>query len=417
MSVRASRARDDVALARIALGAIALHVADDAFFEPNPGTSAVDHVTPGLTSLVLVLAAAALFDRVRPGIRATIALLGGFFGLLVATEAVHASTSVGASGDDFTGLAAIPAGLLLLALGGRTLWISRRRGGRARWRYGRRLLLSAGAFVGALLVLFPVAVAYVVTHTARTQVPRADLGAPYRNVAFKTSDGLVLKGWYIASRNGAAVVSIPGRGSSQKRAKLLARHGYGVLVYDRRGEGESEGDPNAFGWHGERDVDAAVAYLRTRPDVDAHRIGGIGLSVGGEMLIAAAAHSNGLRAIVTEGASGRSVRDDLANPDRAWGEIIGTTIASAATAAFTGQMPPTDLRRLVPSISAATFFIYGARGQPAEGPANKAFYAAARGPKHLWQVPGAGHIGGTEARPLEYEQRVVAFFDRELLGH
>ena len=66
---------------------------------------------------------------------------------------------------------------------------------------------------------------------------------------------------------------------------MLVRHGYGVLLFDRRGEGASEGDPNTFGWHGERDLHAAAAYLRSRSDVDPERIGGIGLSVGGEMLI------------------------------------------------------------------------------------------------------------------------------------
>ena len=33
---------------------------------------------------------------------------------------------------------------------------------------------------------------------------------------------------------------------------MLARHGYGVLLFDRRGEGESEGDPNGFGWQGSK---------------------------------------------------------------------------------------------------------------------------------------------------------------------
>jgi hypothetical protein len=31
-------------------------------------------------------------------------------------------------------------------------------------------------------------------------------------------------------------------------------------------------------------------------------------------------------------------------------------------------------------------------------------------------VPGAGHTGGIEARPAEYERRVVGFFDDALLG-
>ena len=127
---------------------------------------------------------------------------------------------------------------------------------------------SASRVFAVMAVLIPVAIAYVVTHAARAEVPPANLGASYEEVAFTTSDGLRLKGWYIPSRNGAAVISFPGRASSQKRAKLLANHGYGVLLFDRRGEGESEGDPNTFGWQGERDIHAAVAFLQRRPDVD-----------------------------------------------------------------------------------------------------------------------------------------------------
>ena len=48
--------------------------------------------------------------------------------------------------------------------------------------------------------------------------------------------------------------------------------------------------------------------------------------------------------------------------------------------------------------------------------ANRAFYRAARQPKAIWEIPEAGHVGGLEARPREYEQRVTRFFDRALLG-
>jgi fermentation-respiration switch protein FrsA (DUF1100 family) len=44
------------------------------------------------------------------------------------------------------------------------------------------------------------------------------------------------------------------------------------------------------------------------------------------------------------------------------------------------------------------------------------FYAAASGPKEIWEVPGSDHIGGVDAQPLEYERRVVGFFDRTLLN-
>jgi fermentation-respiration switch protein FrsA (DUF1100 family) len=268
----------------------------------------------------------------------------------------------------------------------------------------------------ASVVLFPLAISYVVTHAARATVPAADLGVPYEEVEFTTEDGLQLKGWYIRSRNGAAVISFPGRASSQKRAKLLARHGYGVLLFDRRGEGESEGDPNLFGWEGERDVHAAVRFLQGRPDVDPERIGGIGLSVGGEMMIAAAAESTALKAIVSEGASGRSVRDIVANPGTTWQEVIGNGLATAGTAVFSNNLPPADLKSLVPKISGAVFFVYGERGQSTEEPANRAFYESAHAPRQIWEVPGSGHIGGTEARPVEYERRIVGFFDHTLLG-
>ena len=289
-------------MARVALGLIALHVVDDNFLQPEPGTSASDHLVSGLVPLALLVIAAWAYPRLRAGLRAVIALTLGLFGVVTGIEAVYYTTKGGPSGDDFTGLLAIPAGLVLLVLGVVTLWRARRTDDSRLWRYLRRSLLVVAGIAVAYFIIFPLSFAYVVTHTARGFVPAADLGAAYEEVSFKTSDGLTLEGWYIPSKNRAAVIAFPGRAGSQRPARMLARNGYGVLLFDRRGEGESDGDPNIFGWKGERDVHAAVEFLQQRPDVDPERIGGIGLSVGGEMMIeAAAAESNGLKAVVSEG--------------------------------------------------------------------------------------------------------------------
>jgi len=411
-----ARIATERALVAGAIGVVGLHILDDSFVQPQPGTSAGDHIVSGLVPLLVLLSAAAIYARVRAGARAVVALLLGFFGVLVGVEAVYYTRAIGPSGDDYTGLLAVPAGLLLLGIGVVTLWTSRRRGDRLWWRYGRRSLYVVATAFAASAVLIPFAVAYVVTHILRAEVPRADLGANYENVEFTTSDGLILKGWYIPSKNRAAVIVSPGRSGTQNEARMLARHGYGALLFDRRGEGESEGDPNVFGWQGERDIHAAVAFLQTRSDVEPERIGGIGLSVGGEMMIEAAAESSALRAIVSEGASGRSVRDILANPGSGWQEVLGNSVATAATAVFTNNLPPADLRSLVPKITPrAVFFIYGEHGQPAEEPANRAFYEDAGAPKEIWKVPDAGHVGGLEAAPQRYERRVIGFFDRALL--
>ena len=34
----------------------------------------------------------------------------------------------------------------------------------------------------------------------------------------------------------------------------------------------------------------------------------------------------------------------------------------------------------------------------------------------LWKIPEARHVGGFQARPREYERRVIQFFERALLG-
>ena len=139
-------------------------------------------------------------------------------------------------------------------------------------------------------------------------MPANDLRVAYEDVKFTTSDGLELEGWYVPSKNGAAVIAFPGRNGPQAKTRMLARHGYGVLLFDRRGEGKSDGDPNSWGWGGDRDVKAAIDYLQRRPDVDPDRIGGIGLSVGGEMMIETAAETDELKAVVSEGAGARGRR-------------------------------------------------------------------------------------------------------------
>ena len=60
-------------------------------------------------------------------------------------------------------------------------------------------------------------------------------------------------------------------------------------------------------------------------------------------------------------------------------------------------------------------FVYGERGQPARSPTNEALQAAARGQKQIWEMPTGEHVGGVDAQPMEYERRVVRFFDRTLL--
>ena len=136
------------------------------------------------------------------------------------------------------------------------------------------------------------------------------------------------------------------------------------------------------------------------------------------MIEAAAAESDGLNAVVSEGAGIRSIRESLAVPDtrmRIEGSLVHAVV-TPAVALFSNGMPPPSLEDLAPEISPTpVFLIYAVPGQGGEAELSQAYYDAAREPKEIWRVPGAGHTGGIEADPAEYERRVIGFFDRALL--
>jgi hypothetical protein len=414
-----ARCPSETALAHLALGVLGLHVVDDSFLRPETGTSAADHLVSGLLPVAVIAAAATLYGRARAGFRAVLALAFGSFGIAVGIEALYFAMNSAGSADSLTSWLSLAAGILLVALGAATSWRTRRTDDRLGHRYARRALVTIVGAVAVYSVLLPILLAYVVTHTGRAHVPSPSLGAPVQDVAFRTSDGLLLQGWYVPSRNGATVIAFPGRSGPQKQARVLIDHGYGVLLFDRRGEGTSEGDPNAFGWGGERDLLAAAAYLRSRPDVDGSRIGAIGLSVGGEMLIHAAAHSDAFQAIITEGATGQSVRDTVANPELSSQllDLPTQMMLTTALTVFAHETPPPSLRSEVARIApTSVLFIYGELGQGGtETSPNQAFYGAAHEPKEVWEVAQGQHIAGITTRPKAYERRIIEFLDRSLL--
>jgi dienelactone hydrolase len=397
-------------------GAIALHVLDDSFIQPQPGTSAGDHLAGGIVPVAALAAAAAVLPRVRAGLRGALTLLIGFSGVMVGSEAAYFTATGHASGDDWTGLLALLAGVAMLVLGTRDLWRSRRRGGSPARRHGRRLAVLAGSLLVVYLVLFQFALGYGTTHIASPEVPEVDLGRPFQDVTVPSADGVELSGWYVPSRNRAAVVIVAmGRTSPGPHARMLAGRGYGVLVIDPRGWGRSHGDPNAFGWAGSKDVRGAVDWLAARPEVDPSRVGGLGLSVGGEMMIQAAAETDALAAVVSEGAGERSLREFMSaasGPD--WLALPQYAALTSSVALFGNDTPPPGLEDLAGRVEQPMLLVYGERGQHFERVLNPEYAAAAGDSATLWEVPGSGHMGGLDAQPGRYEDRVVAFLDEAL---
>ena len=196
------RASGEVLLAQLGLVLIAAHVIDDNFVQPQPGTSAGDHLVSGLVPTIALLLFAAFYGRMRTGLRATLAVVVGLFGVTSGIgEAVYYTVKTGASGDDYSGFLAIPAGLLLAGVGVTELWRSRRRDDRLLRRTAAGSPSPSGSVVVAYVVVFPFFLSYVFTHLARTGRTGGKARREVRERRVSTKDGLTLKGWYVPSRN------------------------------------------------------------------------------------------------------------------------------------------------------------------------------------------------------------------------
>src|SRR4051812_25896643 len=168
---------------------------------------------------------------------------------------------------------------------------------------------------------------------------------------------------------------------------MLARQGYGVLLYDARGRGESQGRPDAIGWTWQSDVAGALRWLGRRPDVDPAKVGGLGLSTGAEAVLPGAAQRHHLAAGWADGAEGRNFTEAArgAGPSGLphWAALYAT--ARVLTAAG----PAPDLARLVSHLHAPALIV--AAGRDEESRFGDIYARAAHGRAELWHVPDAGH--------------------------
>ena len=408
-------ARTEYGVVSLALAAIGLHIVDDNYLQPARGTSPLDHLASGLTPLAILAAVAAGYSHLRAGLRATVAMTFGALGIAVGVPGAYYLFKGAASGDHYTGLLALAAGVVLFLTGPVVLWKARRRGGSRRRRYLGRLATTGITIVAAPLlfvfVVFAIGFSYIYTHTGRTAEPPTALGTAYESVVVPTSDGLDLAASYVPSRNGAAVVVYPGL-SAVEEAAMMARHGYGVLLLDPRGQGGSEGD--TVRWQGDRDLIAGAKYLQSRPDVDDDRIAGFGSSVGGEQLLEAAAQSTAFRAVVSEGAGERVGEMDASGFEQATATPLMAIMTAAVTIFGNDAPPPPIVDRIGRIAPRPVFLIYAEPGMGGEDYRQPQYFAAAGEPKQMWKVPGSGHTGGIHAQPAEFERRVIEFLDRSL---
>jgi alpha-beta hydrolase superfamily lysophospholipase len=238
-------------------------------------------------------------------------------------------------------------------------------------------------------------------------------------VSFRTADGLLLRGFYAPSRNGASVVMGHGVGSNRMQlldeAQILARHGYGSLMFDFRAHGESEGDLSTWGDREQGDFAAAVDFASARGDVTDRRIAALAFSMGGYALALEAAGDPRVRAVILEAT--------YPEFDSEFRELMGrrgfvSLWPSLATARYYGI--PVEGIRPIDHVAAIAprplLIVVGSNDPDAPLPQVRRLFDAAAEPKKLYIVKGAEHGGYARAAPEEYEHVLAGFLDAALFG-
>ncbi len=245
-----------------------------------------------------------------------------------------------------------------------------------------------------------------------------DSGVPgLRAVRFAGAGGTWLGGWWASGTNGAALVFGHGSGSDRRNllpeARLLAAAGYGVLLFDFPGHGESDGRV-AWGISERAAYAGALGFLQTQPEVEPARLGGVGFSMGAYVLTQVAAADSRLRAVALLGPMSDAVEQTLFE-SRRWGPL---TQGPALLALRLSPFDPRDQRPIdvVANIAPRAVLLVAGRRDTIVPPAMaRALFAAAGNPKELYELPEAGHGGYLAADPAGYPQRLRSFFDRHLL--
>jgi pimeloyl-ACP methyl ester carboxylesterase len=403
----------EVLLTRFAIGAIGLYALAALVLLPEGNPSTIARLLLGIlipSAAVIAL----LVLRAGPAwARGALSLVIGFAMMAVTGGVVAKRLADGVSlVDAFGGIAGLAGAVLVVQGWKRTLR-----------RIPRPWARIATAVLSTLLVaqfiLLPAGVALDVTNRPRptgSERTPADMGLRFEDVRISSPDGTILSAWWVPSRNGAAIVLLPGSGSTRHavldHAALVARHGYGALLLDWRGHGRSAGRSMEFGWGADRDVTAAISFVLDQRSVT-QGIGILGLSMGGEVGLTVAALDHRVGAVVVEGASARTWADAQLEPDPHPVGYVNAWLTFALVGILAPEQPPEALIDLMPRIDASVLMISGSPSN--ERKLNPIYADAARDTIALWALPDTQHTQALRTHPAGYEHRVLTFFERELL--
>ncbi len=237
---------------------------------------------------------------------------------------------------------------------------------------------------------------------------------PYQALDLITEDGIRLSAWYTPPKNGVVILLAHGYGDNRPEwvHELLAKKGYGVLAWDARAHGESDGEISTVGYLEVLDVKAALDYVLAQPDIK--RIGAWGGSMGAATLILATAQFPQIEALFVD--SSFSSLDDEFNFLVPYPVInpLAKAIAQVETGIDLKEVSPVDVIGMISP--RPVYIVQGGEDSVAPPDSGEKLFNAAHEPRFLWVDEKAPHLAIYVDNPRRYQRRLIDFFDEWLLG-
>jgi len=297
---------------------------------------------------------------------------------------------------------------------------------------------SAVVAVAAFILIAPAFLRPGANRLRIVQTPR-DYGVTSETVEFRPPDQpITLRAWWMpAAPAKAAIILVHGGGDDNrslpyadglKLAHDLVGHGYAVFSVDLRNYGESDATPEGvtFGDAEADDIIGAMNYLGSHhPGL---RYGGLGFSMGGEVLLYAAARDARLEAVVTTDTftDVRSVAANFVSAQTGlpvfvvvpllWSaeHLHGVPLSRGRAIDVVGAIPPRPVL-LIQNAEDPIVPVEHCRRLAAAIPGSEVWITAAPSAEHPLRVSQGRwgmHTQSYKLYPEEYVERVTRFFDQ-----
>jgi alpha-beta hydrolase superfamily lysophospholipase len=217
-----------------------------------------------------------------------------------------------------------------------------------------------------------------------------DFNLTYREAVFQSADGTRLSGWWIEPEAGPKGTVLVAHGNAQNISAhfslfdWLVRSGYEVFIFDYRGYGKSEGEPDLEG--SVRDTRAALGYVLSKREGS---ITVIGQSLGAVLLMNALARSG------TDRISLAVFDSAFASLPQAGQDALSRTFLTwpfqwSAYLSFTDAYDPIEVAA---SLNVPKLFIAGSQDTVISPNHSWQLFDASVRPRAFWLVGDAKHIG------------------------